>query len=370
MGNPLHEIPDEAQAQLPAQDTAAGRAARFLLQRFPVWPIVAFLAKKKVPVHRHSLWYMTGSIALFFFCMQVITGVLLMVYYRPGEPWGSVQRIVMEVPFGNVIRSVHHWSANLMILTLFVHLFATFFMKAYRRPREFTWLTGLALLGMAMFFGFSGYLLPWDELSFFATRIGVSEMEKMPVAGPWMAQLAMGGEGVTMDTIGRFYTLHVVVLPLALAGLVGVHLLFIQLQGISEPDDFAARPAAERRYEKFFSEYLIGEIPVWLALGTVLIALAAALPRALHPEADPFASAPEGIKPEWYFLAQYQLLKLFPGKLEYVGLALMTAVPLAVLALPFLDRSIPTDARGRWVTRIGGGALLGLLIFTLWGWLS
>jgi len=370
MGEPMHEIPGEAEAQLPAPKTPVGRATRFLLRRFPVWPIVAYLANKKVPVHRHSHWYMTGSIALFFFTVQVITGILLMVYYRPGEPWGSVQRIVMEVPFGNVIRSVHHWSANLMVLTLFVHMFATFFMKAYRRPREFTWLTGLALLGLSMFFGFSGYLLPWDDLSFFATRIGVSEMEKMPILGPWAAQLFMGGEAVTTDTIGRFYTLHVVVLPLSVLGLIGMHLLFIQLQGMSEPDDFAARPASERKYEKFFSEYLIGEIPVWLALGVVLVALAAAVPRALHPEADPFASAPEGIKPEWYFMAQYQLLKLFPGKLEYVGLALMSLAPLAVAALPFLDRAIPTDARGRLITWIGVGALAFLVFFTVWGWLS
>ncbi len=370
MSEHMHPIPQEAQDSLPPADKFSGKAARALLSRFPVWPIVEFLAKKKVPEHKHSAWYMMGGIALFFFMIQILTGILLMVYYRPGDPWSSVQRIVMEVPFGNLVRSIHHWSANLMVLVLFLHMFSTFFMKAYRRPREGTWLVGLVLLGLTMAFGFSGYLLPFDDLSFFATNVGITEMEKAPVIGPWMADLLRGGPTVSVDTIGRFYVLHVVVLPLLVIGLITIHLLFVQVQGMSEPDSFAALPPEKKKYKKFFWDYFATEIPVWLAAFALLVALSAIWPRTLEPQADPFAAAPLGIKPEWYFMAQYQALKLFPGSLEYLAMALMGVIPVLFALVPWFDKSVPTDKRGKQVELIGVVLLLGLVVLTVWGWIS
>lgn len=370
MAQSLFPIPPEALEALPSESTFAGRAGRTLLQRFPVWPVIAFLSHKSVPKHKHSAWYAMGGIALFFFTVQIITGILLMVYYRPSQPWQSVQRIVNEVPFGNVVRSIHHWAANLMILSLFMHLFSTFFMKAYRAPREGTWLTGLMLLGLVMVFGFSGYLLPWDDLSFFATRVGISELEKVPGLGVWIADLARGGTDVTVDTIGRFYPLHVVVLPLLVLGLIGVHLLFVQIQGVSAPDSFHALPPEKQKHMSFFGEFLISEIPIWLLMGALLAFLATFFPRGVAPEADPTAAAPAGIKPEWYFLSQYQALKLFPGKFELLGQVVLGVVPLLAFALPFIDRAIPADRRGKQVTVIGVAALLSLFGLTIWGWLS
>ncbi len=269
MATDLASIPPEAEASLPPAGTRTGRAARWLLARYPVWPVVAHLADKKVPRHRHSAWYAMGGIVLFFFAVQVVTGVLLMVYYDPGQPWQSVQRIVMEVPYGALIRSVHHWAANGMILAVFLHMFSTFFLKAYRPPREMTWVTGLVLAGLAMAFGFSGYLLPWDELSFFATRVGISEIEKAPLVGGFLADLIRGGPDVTVATIGRFYPLHVVVLPLVVLGLIAAHLTFVQVQGVSEPDSFRALPPEKQRYHRFFGEFLVAEVPVWLVLGVL-----------------------------------------------------------------------------------------------------
>ena len=367
---PVPVIPEDAKSHLPPEDTLMGKAARGLLSRYPVWPIVRFLMGKKVPIHRHSGWYMLGGIALFFFVMQIITGVLLMIYYQPANPWASVNRIVMQVPFGAVIRSMHHWSANLMILTLFLHMFSTMFMKAYRPPREATWLTGLVLIALAMAFGFSGYLLPWDDLSFFAVRVGVTEMEKLPLLGPFAASLVRGGPDVSIDTVGRFYPLHTVVLPLLLLGIIALHLLFIQIQGISEPDSFAAQPEEKKKYRKFFGDFLVGEIPVWLFMFGLLITLSALLPRGIGPEANPTAPAPDGIKPEWYLLAPYQGLKLFPGSLELLGMALMGAAPLLVVALPFVDRTVPSDKRGAMITKMAAAGLIGFVGMTVWGLLS
>lgn len=364
------ELPPDAESRLPDAGTPAGKTSRWLLKRFPVWPVIDFFSRKRVPSHRHSGWYMMGGLALFFFVVQVVTGILLMVYYRPSQPWMSVQRIMMEVPYGNLIRSIHHWSANLMVLAVFVHLFSTFFMKAYRPPRELTWVTGLGLAGLTMTFGFSGYLLPWDDLSFFATRVGISEIEKMPVLGIWLADLIRGGPDVTVETIGRFYPLHVVVLPLLVLGLIATHLAFIQVQGVSEPDSFRALPQVEKRYHRFFTEFLVGEIPIWLFAGALLVALSTVWPRVLAPEANPAAPAPMGIKPEWYFLSQYQALKLFPGHLELLGQAVLGLVPVGLLAVPFIDRSIPADSRGKWVTRAGIAGLAGLVAMTVWGFAS
>ena len=221
-----------------------------------------------------------------------------------------------------------------------------------------------------MFLGFSGYLLPWDSLSFFATRVGIGEIEKLPVLGGWVAGLVRGGPEVTIDTIGRFYPLHVVVLPLALMGLLGLHLFFIQVQGVSEPDSFRALPPEKRKYHSFFGEYLVNEIPIWLLLGTLLVALSALWPRELSPEADVGAAAAVGIKPEWYFLVPFQMLKLLPGKLEFLGMALTSLIPVLFLSVPLVDRSVPTDRRGRIVTRVGVGLFIFLVAMTIWGFWS
>src|SRR4029450_13275161 len=125
--------------------------------------------EKAVPVHRHGVWYYFGGMTLFFFLVQVSTGILLMLYYRPSaeEAFESVEFIMTTVPFGWLVRSIHSWSANLMVYFAFAHLATVFFLKAYRPPRELTWITGCVLLLLAMAFGFSGYLLPWDPLRFF-----------------------------------------------------------------------------------------------------------------------------------------------------------------------------------------------------------
>src|SRR5271169_5460907 len=136
--------------------------------------LIAPLRKKTVPRHRLSYWYFLGGITLFLFVIQVLTGILLLLYYRSGanEAYESVQFIMTQVPFGWLIRSIHSWSANLMIGAAFVHLFSVFFLKSYRSPRELTWMSGVLLFVLAMGFGFSGYLLPWNKLSYFATKVG------------------------------------------------------------------------------------------------------------------------------------------------------------------------------------------------------
>ena len=221
----------------------------FCIERLGLDAVMAIVAEKRVPIHRCSPFYFLGGMALFLFGVQIVTGILLSLYYKPSpdQAFESVRAIMTEVDFGWLIRSVHSWSANLLVGILFLHVLTTYMMRAHRRPREITWITGVLLLGLFMAFGFSGYLLPWNERAFFATRVGTAIVGVVPVVGDPLLLIARGGENVTGDTLARFYALHVVVFPLAAFGLLGIHLWLVQKHGMSIPDREAAdRGALER----------------------------------------------------------------------------------------------------------------------------
>src|SRR3989338_3376424 len=192
--------------------------------------VLAELARKKrVPRHRHTFWYYLGGMTLFLFGIQVGTGILLLLYYRPSasEAFESVQFIMTRVPFGWLIRSIHSWSANLLVLVAFVHMFSVFFLRAYRKPRELTWLSGALLLFLMLAFGFSGYLLPWNTLSYFATMVGTNIAGALPVIGDFMLRFLRGGESVTGATLTRFFGFHVAILPAVIGPVLLLHLLLI-----------------------------------------------------------------------------------------------------------------------------------------------
>lgn len=322
------------------------------------------------------MWYYMGGIALMFLAVQVITGVLLMVYYVPeiNSAHASILKINSQIDFGWFIRSLHSWGANLMILVVMVHLFSTYFMKSYRNPRELTWLTGLGLMAVCLGFGFSGYLLPWDDVSFFATKIGIDVASKMPLLGASIAEILRGGDNISQFTISRFFAIHVAVLPLALLGLLGIHILLVQSHGMSEPEAFKAQEPEEKEYEQFFPEFFFKDILVWILALNALVALVMIAPWGIGPEADPFAPAPMGIKPEWYFLAPFQFLKLIPPMVgpiegELVGIILMMFVAGGFVVVPFFDDG-NSKTRSRCATAFGIFVLLAMILLSIWGLLS
>ena len=217
--------------------SALTRARTWLDERFHWADLVGPLKKKTVPVHRLSYWYFLGGITLFLFIIQVCTGILLLLYYRPGanEAFESVQYIMTRVQFGWLVRSIHSWAANLMILTAFAHMFSVVFLRAYRKPRELTWLSGMVLLFLALGFGFSGYLLPWNTLAFFATKVGTEITGQVPVVGRHLMIFLRGGEDVTGATLTRFFGFHVAVLPGLTTLFVLLHLALVQYFGMSVP---------------------------------------------------------------------------------------------------------------------------------------
>jgi cytochrome b6 len=183
-----------------------GKVLRWLDERVPVTAIRDFFSHKTVPSHRYSVFYYLGGMTLFFFAVQVATGILLMLYYRPSaqEAFESVEFIMTTVPFGWLIRSVHAWSANLMVLFAVLHLATVYFTKAYRRPRELTCITGCIMFFLVLAFGFSGYLLPWNELAFFATKVGTNIASAVPWSGFCEAATASRAPPFRASTAGTW----------------------------------------------------------------------------------------------------------------------------------------------------------------------
>jgi cytochrome b6 len=349
----------------------------WLDDRFGAGTLEAVLRKKTVPLHRHSVWYYFGGMTLFLFIVQLVTGILLLLYYRPtpNDAFESVEYIVTQVRFGWMVRSIHSWSANLMIFTAFVHMFSVYFMKAYRKPRELTWVTGVMLLFLAMGFGFSGYLLPWNEVSFFATQVGTEIAGSVPVVGKWMLRFLRGGEEVTGATLTRFFGFHVAVLPALTTSMLALHLLLVQHLGMSVPpgvEQDIAEGRAKARSMQFFPNFLLRDIIGWYVALGVLGALAAIFPWGLGIKADPFAAAPAGIRPEWYFLFMFQSLKMLPAKIwfvdgELVGVAASGLAAAAWVVVPFLDYRAGFSRVTRFFTGLGVFAIGFMLIMT---WLA
>ena len=362
-------------------DEKRGGLRGWLDRRYQVTPLFEFLRHKEVPLGSHWMgWYYFGGITMFFFVVQVITGVLLLMYYQPGEAtaYESIRFLTTKVPFGWLIRSVHSWSAHLMIISLVLHMFSTMMLKAYRPPRELTWVSGYLLFLLTLGFGFSGYLLPWNKLAYFATTVGTNIVRSVPLLGNWLLEVMRGGQDVTINTLYRFFAAHVVILPLAFVGLIAMHLLFIQRQGMALPVGAKTAP----RGMKFFPSFALRDVLLWMACLMVLATLAVFLPYGpgipgmdweLGQKADPFAPAYPGIKPEWYFLWEYQLLKEFPPHL--FGLEgpqvclLLIALLFGIWAIiPWLDRRAFRDKPSPAFSDLGWAAILFLVYLTLTGW--
>jgi quinol-cytochrome oxidoreductase complex cytochrome b subunit len=343
-------------------------------ERLGISDLAAFARKKTVPAHAQSFWYYWGGISLFLFIVQCFTGILLLVYYRPGaDAYESVRQITFVMHFGWLIRSAHSWSANLMLFAILVHMFSVFFMKAYRKPREFGWLSGMVLLALAAVFGFSGYLLPMDELSYFATKVGLQIPAAIPLIGPAIASMLRGGPDVTEFTVQRFFALHVVVLPLLFIPLLAFHLWLVQKHGNAIPPSEEAKPAAERKSIPFMPAFVRKDLAMWLITLNILALLASVFPWSLSKQFDALAPAPLGIHPEWYFMSPFEMLKILgnwmPGAVgEIAGLLLFTLGIVLWVLIPFYDIRNDAGRRARASHYFGLVAVILLLATTAIGY--
>ncbi len=358
---------------------------QWLDQRLRLAPLVDALVKNlRKPVPPHVNWLFTlGSVLAVLLGVQVFSGLLLAVYYRPssGQAYQSVEQIISEVPLGWFFRGLHRWGSHLIVGLALLHLVRVLAYGGYKQPRELTWVVGVLLLGVILGFGFTGYLLPWDQVAYWATVVVTQAPASIPVVGPPVREFLIGGSEVADPTLGRFFVIHVFLLPLLLLGLVGLHLLLIRYQGISplgrtDAPEPTPEEMARQGGRPFFPHHALKDLSsIYLVLGA-LCSLALLFPGQVGEPADPLHT-PAGIKPEWYFLPAYQMLKYVP---EAVGVMVPPLFLLLLLLWPFLlDRSPERHPKKRLRVMVGaaliGGATLVLGVLghlsetthTFWG---
>jgi cytochrome b6 len=349
----------------------------WLKERFAIDSVIELAIKKRVPVFYGSVWYFLGGISLFLFIIQVITGILLVLYYQPGEStsFESVKFIVSKVEFGWLIREIHAWAANLFIFFVFAHMFTVFFAKAYRKPREMTWYTGMILLLMSLVFGFSGYLLPWNELAYFATKVGTDIAGVLPGVGDFMLKLLRSGDEVSGATLTRFYGIHTAILPLIFTMFLVAHLALIQIQGMSVPPELEKIPESKRKSIPFFPDFVIHDFIIWMIVLNIIALLAVFFPWELGVKADSLAPAPAGIRPEWYFIFMFETLKLIPPHVlflegELFGILIFMIGGLIWFFVPLLDLKAKIGARSRFWNIFGVGLIIYMVGMTIWGYIQ
>ncbi|MHA2641790.1 MAG: cytochrome b [bacterium JZ-2024 1] len=318
-----------------------------------------------------TVWHSLGAVLLFLLFTQVITGILLTVYYVPdaSRAYDSVMYINNEVPYGWFIRRLHGTCANVFIFVLFLHMLSTLVMGAYKKPRELQWMTGMVLLGAGLVAALSGYLLPWSQLSYWATTVATKSVETLPFIGDSVANWLRGGDSVSGATLGRFYALHIWVIPLTFFVFIGAHLFFMRQTGIA-PLPWEKPPAKKI---PFYPHFVLEDLSViYFFLGVVMVLVFVfpqwSFPPDMWEPANPLQT-PAHIKPEWYFLPSYQFLKLVPS--EVIGVLAQLFFGVALFLLPFWDRSPEQDpAKRPLFLLIVIGGVLGIIALGIWGKLS
>jgi quinol-cytochrome oxidoreductase complex cytochrome b subunit/cytochrome c len=298
-----------------------------------------------------------GSLLLFSFILQVVTGILLALSYSPSAEtaWPSVKYIQEEaavwevgetqISLGAFIRALHHWGSSAMVILLLLHLIQVFVWGAYKKPRELTWMAGVLLLFVTLGLSFTGYLLPWDQKAYWATKVGLGIGSTTPVIGDWLRELLQGGPQMGNLTLTRFFTLHGFVLPGILILLLVVHLYLFRVHGVTPPW-WESSTQLKAEEEPFWPKQVLKDGILALALLLILGWWSHTNPAPLETQAD--ASQPYEARPEWYFMFLFMMLRWFHGPFEIVGtFVLPTLFFLVLFFWPFIDRNPHRDPRRR-----------------------
>src|SRR5579884_2522687 len=284
-----------------------------------------------------SGWHQVfGSVALFLILVQFFTGILLAFNYAPtpGDAYNSLRYILTELTGGRLIRGLHHWAASMMIVVVVLHMIQVFVYGAYKKPREATWMVGVAPLLLTRAYGLTGYLLPWDNRAYFGTVVATQIAATAPVLGPYLTRLLGSQNGIGVVTFARFFGLHVLILPPLTALLIGIHVYLVRKHGVAPAPGDEALPK-----KKFYPQQVFKDTVAIFIAFIILFTMAVAVRVPLEQLADPTDTSYTP-RPEWYFLFLFQFLKFFNGPLEVVGSMVLPGVAVLLLLLvPFIDRS-------------------------------
>ena len=329
----------------------------------------------RVGVLRPSYTLGLGLVSFFLFGVLTVTGLALMLYYVPhtSAAYRSMKDIEYAVSFGMLLRNAHRWAAHGMVAIVFLHMCRVFFTGAYKPPRELNWVVGVLLLLLTLALSFTGYLLPWDQLAYWAITVGTSIVAYFPVLGPRLRYLLLGGNEIGQAALLRFYVLHCIILPLAMAGLVALHFWRVRKDG-----GLSAAPHSSQRRVTAWPHLVFRELLVLVAVVAAVNAFALLLDAPLEQIADA-TRTPNPAKAPWYFLGLQELVHY--GAI-FGGVVVPTVLVLALLALPYVD----TQPRGVgvWFARerrvanaLFAAVALGLVALTVigtffrgpnWGW--
>jgi ubiquinol-cytochrome c reductase cytochrome b subunit len=310
------------------------------------------------------LAYVFGSALLFIFISQVITGIFLALYYVPSADHAhtTVAYITKAVTAGSFLRSLHAYGSSAMVIVLLLHLSQTYIYGAYKGRRELLWLSGCVLFALILGMAFTGYLLPWDQRAYFATAVGTNAASEVPLIGESLKRMMRGGTEMGTLTISRFFVAHVFLIPACIFALVVSHIFLFRKAGAAGPvDENPYEP--KQKPELFYPRQVLMDLSLTALLIIGLGLLCFFAPMQLGPPANP-ADAQYVPRPEWYYLPIFQWLKYWHGAASLIGiLVIPTVLVLAIIALPFLDRSIE---RRPWKRPVAMGAY-ACVLFALVG---
>jgi quinol-cytochrome oxidoreductase complex cytochrome b subunit len=339
---------------------------QWLIERFPIdyGKFVEInehiFLKEPIPMHMKKWWYCSGAMPLILFMLQVVTGIMLALYFIPSPEmaYESVRHITEDVRMGFWIRGIHRWGSSLMIIALLLHITRVFFTGSYRKPRELNWVVGVINFLLTLTFSFTGYSLINNQLAYWATTVGTNMFKEVPFIGGYLLDFLRGGEDVTANTLTRFFMIHVMFLPLLTVIVVAVHIIILRVHGVSEPEGYP------KGHYAFYPHHFYKIIILTLFVLSVLSTLTVIYPPGIGVEANP-AITPLHIKPEWYFFPSYRFLKLVPLT---VGIGLTTAFVLAMIFWPFIETLISKKdpRRVHFSYFVGSLTILFTLTLTVW----
>lgn len=346
---------------------------KWIDERLQVTALMDSLFAHPVPKRSSFLDYL-GFATLFAVVNQAITGILLATVYDPsaGGAYNSIQAI-QKSPVEHFVRSLHAWGANFMVVLIVLHLLRVFYEGAYKRPRELTWLMGGILLIATLGLAFSGYLLPWDQEGYWATTVGSAMAGYVPVAGDYLLRVLRNGTQVTGATLTRFYSLHMLTLPILIVLAFIPHFLFVLRQGMASTDELTEAKLRGEDVESvsipFWPNVVFRMISFVFVIGVGLWVTAFLFPKGLGAPADPLNKAHYTPEPAWYFFGVYQLLKYFPGKLDVLAMVGLPVLGIGGLfALPWFDRNPHRKARKRPVAMsVATVLVVGMIVLTYQG---
>lgn len=339
----------------------------WLKQSFPVdQEAIIKLTAEPIPNHLKRWWWALGGTPLYMFVVQVITGMMLIFYYVPdaSKAYQSIEYITYTADYGWLIRSIHRWSSNIMIAALILHMMRVFFTRTYQAPRELNWMFGVVLFLLTLMFGFTGYSLVYEQMSYWAMKVGTGIAGATPFIGTWVADFMRGGSEIGQNTLTRFYLFHVVLLPMLLVGAIGLHVYLIREHGVSELK-FKGQENEKKKTFPLWPDHIFTELIMVSIIMITLIVLSLLFPAQLGDPANPNVT-PMHIKPEWYFYPVFRWLKVTNLMVGVLGPMIFLGI---LFFWPFIDKMFdkmfPRKEVGFWIGVIGMLLINGFLVWEI-----